>query len=1129
MRLTWRPLTCAILSTFFVLLLTACGLAANPGLFAGADAATVSIALTGPSNVTLGTSSQYAAAVTGSSNTGVTWSVNGVTGGSAAVGSISEKGLYAAPVTAPQSSKVTIAATSMASPSVVQSLPVALAAPPQSPGNSGSGSTVTLVLNGPTSVTLGASSQYVATVTGSTNSSVTWSVDGVAGGNAAVGSISANGTYTAPATAPQSSNVTITATSLADASVSESLAVTLTAPPQAPGGNGGDPTVVLALSGATSVRLGASSQYAAKVTGTSDVAVTWSVDGTVGGNTSIGLISTTGLYKAPSTSPQSSKVTITATSVADPSVAQSLAVALDAPPPPPPPAVTVAVSGATSVTLGASSQYAAKVTGTSNVAVTWSVNGIVGGTSKVGFISTKGFYSAPSTAPQSSHVTITATSTADPSVAQSLAVALKTPPPPPPIIALVLSGATEVTLGTSSQYAATVTGSTNTGVTWRVNGVAGGNSSVGSISTNGRYIAPAKAPGASKVTITATSVADPSVVQSLAVALKTPPPPPPIIALVLSGATEVTLGTSSQYAATVTGSTNTGVSWSVNGVAGGNASVGSISTKGRYIAPAKAPGASKVTITATSVADPSVVRSLAVALDVPPPPPPTVTLAVTGATSVTLGTSSQYAATVTGTSDIAVTWSVNGVVGGDVSVGLISTKGRYTAPATAPRSSKITIMATSLADPAVSQSLAVALVAPTPPVNTVTLALSGAMSVTLGTSSQYAATVKGSTNTGVIWSVDGVIGGDASSGSISTKGLYTAPATVPGASKVTITATSVADPSVAQSLAVALDAPPPPPAITLVLSGATKVTLGNSSQYAAVVTGSTNTGVTWSVNGVAGGNATDGSISAQGLYAAPATAPQPSTITITATSMADPSVAKSLVTTLVAPVSSSGRIPSNAIASSDLDASTRWQWNHDAGTPGSSQGTTQYPVSGLSPDNVARGFSMTYSGHGGEIYHVSFATDTQATHFVYDAYVYVADPSQLANLEMDMNDVMADGRTVILGTQCSTYSKSWEYTYQSGGHPHWRASNIPCDPKKWAANTWHHIQIASQRDGNGIATYDWVGVDGVYTDFQNATVDSALSLGWAKGDLLINFQIDGANSGSGSNTLYTDKLIVYRW
>ena len=53
MRSNWRPLTCAILSTFFVLLLTACGLSsAKTGYFAGTDSATtVSVALTVNDNV----------------------------------------------------------------------------------------------------------------------------------------------------------------------------------------------------------------------------------------------------------------------------------------------------------------------------------------------------------------------------------------------------------------------------------------------------------------------------------------------------------------------------------------------------------------------------------------------------------------------------------------------------------------------------------------------------------------------------------------------------------------------------------------------------------------------------------------------------------------------------------------------------------------------------------------------------------------------------------------------------------------------------------------------------------------------------------------------------------------------
>jgi hypothetical protein len=247
-----------------------------------------------------------------------------------------------------------------------------------------------------------------------------------------------------------------------------------------------------------------------------------------------------------------------------------------------------------------------------------------------------------------------------------------------------------------------------------------------------------------------------------------------------------------------------------------------------------------------------------------------------------------------------------------------------------------------------------------------------------------------------------------------------------------------------------------------------------------------------------------------------------------ATSSADPTVAKSIVVTLTAPTGAS-RIPANAIKSADLNASNNWQWKHDPGTPGTSDGTTTYPVGGISSDDAAREFYMTYTAGGGEIYHVSFAKDTNATHFVYDANVYVVNPSQLKNLEMDMNAVMSNGQTVILATQCSGYSKSWEYTLRSGTGYHWNPSNIPCDPGQWTANTWHHIQIATHRDSSGNSYYDWISFDGKYSDFQNAGGTNGKNLGWAIGTLLINFQIDGPSKQNGSNTIYTDKLFVWRW
>ncbi len=235
------------------------------------------------------------------------------------------------------------------------------------------------------------------------------------------------------------------------------------------------------------------------------------------------------------------------------------------------------------------------------------------------------------------------------------------------------------------------------------------------------------------------------------------------------------------------------------------------------------------------------------------------------------------------------------------------------------------------------------------------------------------------------------------------------------------------------------------------------------------------------------------------------------------------------LTVLAAAAATAPGIPANAISSGDLDASSDWQWAHDYGTPGTSIGYASYPVSGMSSDNVARSMSVSYAHRGGEIYHVTFGTDSAATHFVYDTNIYVVDPSQVANIEMDVNQVIGNGSTVILGTQCSIYSGTWEVVTVKGLSPHWNPSNLPCNPQTWSANTWHHVQIASHRDSSGNVTYDWVSLDGQVSYFSGAGGNAAMPLGWAAGALVLNFQLDGASTSSGTMHVYTDNLQIYRW
>jgi hypothetical protein len=222
-------------------------------------------------------------------------------------------------------------------------------------------------------------------------------------------------------------------------------------------------------------------------------------------------------------------------------------------------------------------------------------------------------------------------------------------------------------------------------------------------------------------------------------------------------------------------------------------------------------------------------------------------------------------------------------------------------------------------------------------------------------------------------------------------------------------------------------------------------------------------------------------------------------------------------------------VPANAVVVSSIQALGNWQENHDPATGATSSGS-MYTVSSPSLSGNAREFDTSFNGSGGEIYHISFGSDTTSTNFFYDAEVYLtSSASNIANLEMDMNQVTANGETVIYGFQCDGYSGTWDYTKNSGSpsspNDSWVHSGAACNVRKWSQDTWHHIQISYSRDGSGNVTYHSVWLDGVESKI-NATVPSAFALGWSS-TLLTNFQIDGL--GSGSDVVYLDKLTISRW
>jgi hypothetical protein len=97
-------------------------------------------------------------------------------------------------------------------------------------GGGGNGSQVAVTIKPAFAIaTVSQTTPFTDTVTGTTNTAVTWEVNNTAGGSATTGTISSTGVYTAPTQVPSPATVTVTVVSQADTTKSASAQVTVVA------------------------------------------------------------------------------------------------------------------------------------------------------------------------------------------------------------------------------------------------------------------------------------------------------------------------------------------------------------------------------------------------------------------------------------------------------------------------------------------------------------------------------------------------------------------------------------------------------------------------------------------------------------------------------------------------------------------------------------------------------------------------------------------------------------------------------------------------------------------------------------------------------------------------------------
>ena len=456
---------------------------------------------------------------------------------------------------------------------------------------------------------LGETLPFTATVSNSTDTSVTWSVNGVTGGSVQAGTISADGLYMAPADLPQGGTVQVTATSHADTSKFSTVNVTISS----------DLSVSISPETA-SVELGAGQAFHASISsnGKPDPTIHWGLSGSACPS-ACGSVDVNGNYTAPQVLPSNASITLTATSAADPSKQNSASVLITS-------NFTLQLSAPASLQPGVTAALVATMTpvpgSNPSSSLSWSLSGTgcsgstcgiltvtttqsAGGTA----VANTANYTAPVTAPQPDTVTVTVTPQADPTkkaqanitIAQGASLSIS------PVTA-TLAGNHRVTL------TASLNGAANNVLTWGVSGVSGGNATLGQIcvvgsnpcqslssgtATQADYLAPGAIPAPNPVSVSVTSASNPSLRASAQITVINHV----LVSVQPNNVTLPPLGVQG-FTASVLGTEDQSVVWQIQGTGcTPNSLCGTISLAGTYTAPVVAPTPNRLTVVAISEDD----------------------------------------------------------------------------------------------------------------------------------------------------------------------------------------------------------------------------------------------------------------------------------------------------------------------------------------------------------------------------------------------------------------------------------------------------------------------------------------------------------------------------------------------
>jgi hypothetical protein len=154
------------------------------------------------------------------------------------------------------------------------------------------------------------------------------------------------------------------------------------------------------------------------------------------------------------------------------------------------------------------------------------------------------------------------------------------------------------------------------------------------------------------------------------------------------------------------------------------------------------------------------------------------------------------------------------------------------------------------------------------------------------------------------------------------------------------------------------------------------------------------------------------------------------------------------------------------------------------------------------------------------LYYKRVASNLSATHFIYDVYYYMKNPSASSGMEFSISQ-RNNYKWYRVDTQCSFLNGNWRVFNNATFH--WVDTSIAC--KRPAAYTWRHLVIEGARS-NGQVVFVSITEDGQKHYVNKSFYPSPLSSYGAS--INIHFQLNGDRYET-DYQVWADKLTVTYW